>query len=280
MAPFHMFRGWLALTFVSLALAAADLVQRLVVAPWVKLRPSDRTPVLGGWIKIMAWLVTRPVGFFGGCVVPNPPRLVRTGPGVLVVMNHQSLFDIPNMVKTVEAPGYPRIVTRERYARWIPLISHMVRLYDFPTVDPGAGAEVIRRSLDAVAEAARTSEVPLGVFPEGTRTKDGEIGRFKRGALSHILAVRTWTVYVYVTDGFWKSAKYKDFIHNVSRVRGKVEHVGTLEWTDPSANPDPFIAQIREMMVERLQAMRASSSAPRSAARSGDAQADGEAARA
>lgn len=262
MAPFHTFRGWLALTFVSLALAAADVVQRLVVAPWVKLRPSARTPVLGGWIKIMAWLVTRPVAFLAGCVVPKPPRLVPTRPGVLVVMNHQSLFDIPVMVETVLGPGYPRIVTRARYARWIPLISHMVRLYDFPTVDPKAHADVIRRSLDSVTDAARTTEVPLGIFPEGTRTKDGEIGRFKRGALSHILAVRPWTVYVYVSDGFWKSAKYKDFLLNVSSVRGRVEHAGTLEWSDPSANPDAFIAQIREMMVERLRAMRASSATP------------------
>jgi len=262
MAPFHMVRGWLALSFASLALAAADVVQRLVVAPWVKLRPSDRTPVLGGWIKIMAWLVTRPVGFLGGGTVPNPARMVPSRPGVLVVMNHQSLFDIPVMVKTVKSPGYPRIVTRERYARWIPLISHMVRLYEFPTVDPGAGSEDIRRALDRVAEAARTTEVPLGVFPEGTRTKDGEIGRFKRGALSHILAVRPWTVYVYVTDGFWKSAKYKDFVRNVSRVRGKVEFVGTLEWTDPSENPDAFIAQIRSMMIERLASMRAPVNVP------------------
>jgi 1-acyl-sn-glycerol-3-phosphate acyltransferase len=257
MAPFHMVRGWLALSFASLALAASDIVQRLVIAPWVKLRPSDRAPVLGGWIKIMAWLVTRPVGFLGGCAVPHPPRRVPTRPGVLVVMNHQSLFDIPLMVQAVEDPGYPRIVTRERYARWIPLISHMVRLYEFPTVDPGAGADDIRVALERVAEAARTTEVPLGVFPEGTRTRDGEIGRFKRGALSHILAARPWTVYVYVTDGFWKSAKYKDFIRNVSGLRGQVEHVGTLEWSDPSANPDPFIAQIRELMVEGLRSMRA-----------------------
>ena len=42
-----MVRGWLAVAYTSLALAAADLVQRLLVAPWVKFRPSDRVPVLG-----------------------------------------------------------------------------------------------------------------------------------------------------------------------------------------------------------------------------------------
>jgi hypothetical protein len=61
---------------------------------------------------------------------------------------------------------------------------------------------------------------------------------------------------VYVADGLWKAAKYKDFIHNVRHVRGRVEQVGVLEWTDPSVDPDAFIEQIRQMMIERLQAMR------------------------
>lgn len=251
-----MVRGWLALAFVSVALAVADLVQRLVIAPWVRLRPADRVPVLGRWIKIMAWLTTRPVGFLAGSRIPTPPRVVPTRPGVLLVMNHQSLFDIPVMVQSVAGPGYPRIVTRERYARWIPLISHMIRLYEFPVVDPGADPETIRASLASMAELARTTEVPLAVFPEGTRSKDGEIHRFKRGALSHLLAARPWTVYVYVADGFWKAAKYRDFIHNVHKVRGRVEHVAVLEWTDPAADPGPFIEQIRQAMIERLQSMR------------------------
>ena len=251
-----MVRGWLTVAFVSLALAVGDVVQRLVIAPWVKLRPSARVPVLGTWIKIMAWLMTRPVAFLSGCVIPRPPRVVPCKPGVLVVMNHQSLIDIPLVVQTVTDGGYPRIVTRARYSRRIPLISHMIRLYQYPVVDPGAKAEVIRQSLEEMATAARESQVPLAVFPEGTRTKDGEIGRFKRGALSHLLAARTWSVHVYVADGFWRAAKIRDFIRNVSGVRGKVEHAGVLEWTDPAVNPDAFIEEIHEMMVQRLASMR------------------------
>jgi 1-acyl-sn-glycerol-3-phosphate acyltransferase len=256
-----MVRGWLALAFTSLTLAVGDVAQRLVVAPWVMLRPSARVPILGGWIKIMAWLMTRPVAFLSGGVIPRPPRIVPCKPGVLVVMNHQSLIDIPLVVQTVADGGYPRIVTRARYSRRIPLISHMIRLYQYPVVDPGAKAEVIRASLEEMAAAARESQVPLAVFPEGTRTKDGEIGRFKRGALSHILAARSWTVYVYVADGFWRAARYKDFIRHMSEVRGKIEYAGVLEWPDPKVNPDAFIEQIHEMMVQRLASMRGAASA-------------------
>ncbi len=250
-----MVRAWLALAFASLALAVGDIIQRLVIAPWVKLRPSRRVAVLGGWIKIMSWLTTRPVALIAGCFIPTPTRLVPSRPGILVVMNHQSLLDIPLVVQTVDG-GYPRIVTRERYSRWVPLISHMVRLYQYPVVNPGAKPEGIRRSLDQIAGIARESDVPLVVFPEGSRSRNGEIGKFKRGALSAILAARPWTVYVYVADGFWRAARYWDFLHHVRGVHGKVEHVGVFEWPDPSADPEPFIDTIREKMVGRLASMR------------------------
>ena len=246
------------MAYVSLALVVCDMVQRLVIAPWVGLRPSRRIPVLGGWMKVMAWVVTVPVAFITGSVIPRPARIVPTKPGVLVVMNHQSLFDIPLVAQTV-ADGYPRIVTRKRYARFIPVISHMIKLYRHPVVDPSASREIVRDALDELEAAAAETDVPLAVFPEGTRTKDGTIGHFKVGGLARILSTRPWTVYVYVTDGFWRVAKYKDFVRRMTDIDGRIEHVGTLEWTDPKADPVPFVNEIREMMVERLRVMRGQS---------------------
>jgi 1-acyl-sn-glycerol-3-phosphate acyltransferase len=249
-------RSWSAVVVASLGLLFGDVVQRFFVAPCVWLFPSTRIPVLARFIQMMAWLVTRPVQFFGGCVIPRPARIVPGRPGVLIVMNHQSLFDIPLVIQTV-ARGYPRIVTRKRYIeRWIPTISKMVRLYQYPVVDPSANADEIRKSLEDLEEAARTADVPLAVFPEGTRTRNGEIGRFKKGGLSRILAARPWTVYVFVVDGFWRAAKFKDFVRGLPHVAGKMEHVATLEWTDPGQDPTAFTEEMRGMMSERLSTMR------------------------
>jgi len=250
-----LLRGWSVVVFSALVLLIAEFVQRLVIAPLVWLMPSKRIPILGRWIKIMAWLTTRPVSLIGGCVIPRAPQIVPTEPGILVLMNHQSLFDIPLVVQTVQG-GYPLIVTRKRYTSWIPLISHMVRLYQYPVVDPSANVAVMRDVLDELAETARDIQVPLVVFPEGTRTRDGEIGRFKRGGLSRILATRTWKVYVFVADGFWKAAKYKDFIRGLGHVEGKMEHVGTFDWTDPDADPTVFLDEMRDKMQERLTEIR------------------------
>ena len=250
-------RGYLALGIVCLGLVVSDLVQRLIIWPLITLMPSRRTRVLSGWLQFLAALVLNPFRTVGGASIPRPDRIVPSRAGVLVVMNHQSLLDIPLVVQTVDQ-GYPRIVTRARYRRFVPLISHLVRLYQYPTVDPTANAAVLRETLDEIGRAGRESDVPIAVFPEGTRTRSGKIGRFKRGGLSRLLSERPWTVYVYVVDGFWKYATFKDLVLRMGRVEGRMEHVDTLEWTDPTADSTDFVQNMRTQMIEHLESMRGS----------------------
>ena len=195
--------------------------------------------------------------FLGGASIAVPPQ-VPFEPGVLIIMNHQSLLDIPMVCSSVSG-GYPLIVTRKRYRRWIPLISHMIRLYQYPVVDPTANRRDALGMTDDLSEAARTAEVPVAIFPEGTRTRDGDIGRFKKAALRRILQARAWKVYILVGDGFWKYAKFKDFLRGISEMNGEVEFVSMLEWNDPAADPNPFIEEIRTQMVARLARMRGDS---------------------
>jgi 1-acyl-sn-glycerol-3-phosphate acyltransferase len=248
-------RGYLALTFVCLTLLLLDPVQRFLIAPWVRLAPSRRIAVLGRWQRFLAQVVLRPVSVIGGARIPDIPAVPGRG-DTLILMNHQSLLDIPLVVASVK-DAYPRIVTRKRYMRWIPLISHMTRLYQYPAVDPSAKPGTARRMFDEIRDAARKGDVPLAIFPEGTRTRDGEIGRFKTPGLGLILEQRPWMVYVLVADGFWGRARFKDFLGGMGAIDGRVEVMGPFEWPDAGADPEPFIGEVREHMVRRLAEMRA-----------------------
>jgi 1-acyl-sn-glycerol-3-phosphate acyltransferase len=249
-------RGYVALLVVCIGLILTDIVQRFVITPWVLLRPSRRVAVLGGWINFMARLVTRPLVWIGGAHIPVPERLVPAEPGVLILMNHQSLFDIPLVVQSVEG-GYPRIVTRKRYGRWIPLISQMTRLYQYPLVDPSANPATMRKTYTELRQVARTSDMPIAVFPEGTRSRDGSIRPFRKKGASLLLRARPWKVYVLVGDGFWKHPRFRDFLGGLSEVRGRVALAGVLEWPDPKADPGPFLDQVRTLMEAELERLRA-----------------------
>ena len=70
-------------------------------------------------------------------------------------------------------------------------------------------------------------------------------------------------MYIFVVDGYWEKSHVKDFLADLSALDGRVEHAATLEWTDPEADPGPFITKVRDIMSERLAEMRSSNtSAP------------------
>jgi hypothetical protein len=248
-------RGYLALGTMGLSFPFFDLFQRTVVWGWSRLGPVRRIPLMGWWINRMRAFVVWCLVRIGGASIPMPDRVVPSGPGTLIVMNHQSVIDIPLAVGTVKG-GYPRIVTRARYHRFIPLISHMVRLYQYPVVDPRAKSQKVEESLSTLADAAATSDVPIAIFPEGTRTKDGSVGRFKTRGLQSLLGQRPWTVHLFVVDGYWQTAKMEHFVRGMAHIRGQIRYLGTAEWTDPAADIQPFIKEIRGRIVDGLADLR------------------------
>jgi len=97
------------------------------------------------------------------------------GPRILVV-NHQSRLDSPVLL-SIE----PRLLGPVRgYMLRVPIVATIIRLLGFFDTD-----EFDASALDAMNRAAlqiRSSGGALLFYPEGTRSKTGEIGPFRRGA--------------------------------------------------------------------------------------------------
>ena len=187
----------------------------------------------------------------GGATIDSRVR-IPSEPGTLIVVNHQSLIDIPVLFDLV-VDGYPKIVARKRYSRRIPLISYMLRLCEHPLVDPGRNMDA---NMSRLRELADTTSHPILIFPEGSRTRDGEIKPFRTTGLEAILSARSWKVYVVVVDGMWKCGKLVDFIRNIGSVRARVECMGPFESPAPGQDPAEFISGTRAMMCDRLHEMR------------------------
>ena len=247
-------RGYAALSLVALFFSVGDLFQRVVVCPVARMLSTHGPTVLGAWQRFLSGTLFLILKVVGGADIPRPGR-VPGGPGVLILMNHQSILDIPMVIASVDG-AFSRIVTRERYSRWIPIISHTIRRLEYPVVDPDAKAGTTRRYLERLGQVARTSDVPLVLFPEGTRTRNGKIGRFQTTGLERILKARDWMVYVLVSDGYWRHAKLAHFAGGMQEIQGHLSVLGPFEWTDPEAEPGHFIQRIRDLMVEELARVR------------------------
>jgi 1-acyl-sn-glycerol-3-phosphate acyltransferase len=251
-------RGALSLFTVAILFLVTDLIQRIIVAGMVRLRPGSRDQILCGWMRLLARLSLRTaVQAIGGARIETIPVL-EGRPGTLILMNHQSLLDIPLAALAVRDRA-PLIVTRRRYARGIPLVSHMLRLYDMPLVDPGSRT---RDQFDRLVEVARTAERPLLLFPEGHRTRDGEIRPFKKGGLEAILAQRSWQTYLFVADGFWRCGRLADYVARIGSVRGKMRCLGPFTFDAATESAADFSERMRTEMVEGLAALRAETGGP------------------
>ena len=240
---------------VALFFSVSDLLQRALVCPIARMFSVHGPALLGVWQRFLSRTLFMILKRLGGADIPRPGR-VPGGPGILILMNHQSLLDIPMAIASGEGV-FPRIVTRQRYARWIPVISHTVRTLEYPLVNPRARAGTGRRLLEQLDQVARTSVAPLILFPEGTRSVDGEIGRFRTAGLDRILGAREWLVYVLVSDGYWRHGKLAHLLGGMQKIKGRLSVLGPIEWSDPDADSADFIAHVRTLMVDELARVRA-----------------------
>lgn len=244
-------RGAATLVLATLFFLAADLVQRTVVVVAIKARPGRRDRLLTRWVRFVNSGIIGLVTRAGGAKVRLGAR-VPADPGVLVLMNHQSLLDIPIAIGCMDG-GYPKIVARERYRHGYPLISHMIRLCGHPTVRPGEHAAV---QLDALRKIAEESDRAMVIYPEGSRTPDGSIRPFKTAGLKAMLSARPWRVYLLVADGMCETSGLGGFVRNISSSVIDTESEGPFPFDLKEGDADAFIASMERRMTEKLAEMR------------------------
>lgn len=140
--------------------------------------------------KIWTWAIL----FAGGVKlhVTGLEKLDAQRPYVFMV-NHQSNIDIPILVKSL--PDFQLRWIAKRELLWVPFFGWALWAGKHITVDrnrPSAAVKSLRRAKERIAAG-----ISVVVFPEGTRSRDGALQRFKKGGF--LLAIETQTDVVPVT---------------------------------------------------------------------------------
>jgi 1-acyl-sn-glycerol-3-phosphate acyltransferase len=115
---------------------------------------------------------------------------VEAGGAQIFVCNHQSMFDIWALFATL--PVSLRFITKKELSR-IPIFAHAMRYAGHVFIDRkdrAQAAEAMRRA----GARMQAEGLSLGLFPEGTRSRDGVLGSFKKGSFA--LAIETQTTLV------------------------------------------------------------------------------------
>ncbi len=103
---------------------------------------------------------------------------VQPGVQYIFLSNHVSNLDAPLLLPSI--PGMTSVFIKRELMK-VPFLATAMRLGKYVPVSRGNSREDAQRSVDAAADALN-SGLHMTIFPEGTRSPDGRLLPFKKGA--------------------------------------------------------------------------------------------------
>ena len=243
-------RSLLSVLLVGLYFLLMTPLLRLVVIPWVFLFPRDRFRMVSLFMKAMSAGILACLRL-GGARARRVGHVPTAAP-VLIVANHQSLTDILQ-ITLMSTPRVPAFVTRRRYQRFVPLVSASIRMLGSPIVDPKRDPQ---GSVEAIRRGARELPHGLIIFPEGHRSRDGQVLPFRAAGVSRssnneACPCTSWST---TASGAWHG--FSDLLFRVHWIEAHSEVIGPFDPpTDPAARP-AFVKMLRDTIVSRLDERR------------------------
>lgn len=140
--------------------------------------------------QIWSWLIVK---FSGITLTVDGLQHLDPRRQYLFIVNHQSNFDIPVLVQAL--PQFQLRWIAKKELLWIPFFGWALWAAKHITVDRADSLDALK-SL-TLAKQRIAAGISVVVFPEGTRSTDGQLLPFKRGAF--LLALKTKTPIVPVT---------------------------------------------------------------------------------
>ncbi|MEM1327367.1 MAG: lysophospholipid acyltransferase family protein [Bacteroidota bacterium] len=127
---------------------------------------------------------------------------------MLIVSNHQSMFDIPN-IGSILMRHHPKFIAKYSLAKGIPSISINIRKGGSIYINRKNKEEAIQK-IQGFAAYLNINNFAGSIFPEGTRTRDGQVAPFRKSGLATLLELMPdATIVPLVLQNYWKLGKYR-----------------------------------------------------------------------
>ncbi len=221
-------------TYLFVYLITFLMVSAACVAAILGLR-GVLTGLVAAWARVPFLFVGRRLH------IRNRERIARSG-HYLVLANHSSMYDIPAMLAVMPSLA---IMGREKLLR-IPLFGFFLRCIHYIPVE----TDNLRKAAEALREAIERARVGLsvGMFPEGTRTLDGEVQRLRRGFVRVLREGRLDLLPLRI-DGTW-ALKPKDRWYMDPRERIEVTVHPPIAYDQLANLPDDEIVELVRRQIK------------------------------
>lgn len=131
----------------------------------------------------------------------------------MVISNHQSLLDIVVYLKFFNDKKV-RFVAKDALSK-APMVGKMLKSQEHCMIPRTGGAGIAMKSIDKFAKRVNESEQIPVIFPEGTRSRSGELGNFYSAGFRRLEEGVNLPVAVCALDGGWKISKLNEVFRNL-----------------------------------------------------------------
>ena len=138
-------------------------------------------------VAILNWCLTKCTLILGTSVSYYGFDNIPTDRPLLIISNHQSMWDIPPVIWKMRK-NHPKYIAKASLARFIPSISYNLTHGGSISIDRKDRIGSIEK-IQAFAQFIKEKNFSICIYPEGTRSRDGKVKPFKTPGLETILSV-------------------------------------------------------------------------------------------
>jgi 1-acyl-sn-glycerol-3-phosphate acyltransferase len=177
----------------------------------------------------------------------NPHNIATTQP-LIVVANHQSMYDIPPIIWHLRK-HHPKFISKKELGKGIPSVSYNLRHGGSVLIDRNKPLKSIKDIEDFAQNVAANNWAAV-IFPEGTRSRTGKPKPFKTKGLITLMQHMPHALVVPISiNNSWKTIRYGKFPMGLgAHITFKVHQPIAVNYTDH----DSLIKQIEQTIIKDI----------------------------
>lgn len=173
----------------------------------------------------------------------------------IVISNHQSLLDIPVFMKFFSGREM-RFIAKDALGRHVPLVSEMLRAQEHCLIPRRAKPmDAMRYIFEFGKRVVSRKQIPI-LFPEGSRTRDGNVGKFFSAGFRQLSESTGLPVAVCVLDGGWRLRDLRKLVTNLKYGCYRVKILRIYEPPKTKEDCNKILEESRVLMQQQIEYWR------------------------
>jgi len=161
-------------------------------------------------VVLLSYLLIKNFYTLGGKPVFQGFEQIPINKPLIIVANHQSMYDIAPVVWGFRK-NHPKFISKKELGKNIPSISYNLKKGGSVLIDRKNGSQSIKEILK-LGKKMEAQNWSVCIFPEGTRSKDGQLKTFQLAGFKTLLKASPNALIVpFAIDGNYKLHQWGNF---------------------------------------------------------------------